>query len=144
MIHMYKKKCIYMLRGCEKSQFYEHLFNLLILNINALHFMCRGGSMGGHTRHVSPLKLEKIWFLGVKSWFFTRNTSKIFVPPFARHNFFKCTPPNFKSWIRPWCGHSNHFTKHAKVVGVIRSQMMRIYFRPKKQYQHIMWIFFYY
>ena len=26
-----------------------------------------------------PLKLEKIWFFGVKSWFFTRNTPKIFL-----------------------------------------------------------------
>ena len=25
---------------------------------------------------------------------------KNFAPPFARHNFFKCTPPNLKSWIR--------------------------------------------
>jgi hypothetical protein len=28
-----------------------------------------------------PLKLEKIWFFCVKSWFFTRNTPTIFVPP---------------------------------------------------------------
>jgi hypothetical protein len=46
--------------------------------------------------------LEKIWFFGVKSWFFTRNTPKIFAPPSTRRNFFKCAPPNFKSWIRPW------------------------------------------
>ena len=39
------------------------------------------------------LKLEKIWFFGVKSWFFTRNTSKMFAPPAARRNFFKFTPP---------------------------------------------------
>ena len=49
-----------------------------------------------------PLNLEKIWFFGVKSWFFTRNTPKIFPPPSARRNFFKCAPPNMKSWIRPW------------------------------------------
>ena len=31
-----------------------------------------------------------------------RNTPKMFGPPSARHNFFKCTsPPNLKSWIRP-------------------------------------------
>jgi hypothetical protein len=29
-------------------------------------------------------KLEKIWFFGVKSWFFTRNTLKIFAPPSVR------------------------------------------------------------
>jgi hypothetical protein len=37
-----------------------------------------------------PLKLEKIWFFGVKSWFFTRNTPKIFAPPSARRNFLEC------------------------------------------------------
>jgi hypothetical protein len=45
-------------------------------------------------RHAPPIKLEKIRFLiGVKSWFFTRNTRKK----------YKCTPPppNLKSWIRP-------------------------------------------
>ena len=40
----------------------------------------------------APLKLEKIWFFGVKSWFFTRNTQKIFAPLSAQHNFFKCAP----------------------------------------------------
>ena len=30
-------------------------------------------------RNVS--RLEKIWFFGVKSWFFTRNTPKMFPPP---------------------------------------------------------------
>ena len=56
----------------------------------------RSGSRGG-----LPLKLEKNWFFGIKSWFFTRNTHKISVPPFAWCNFFKCAPPNFKSWILP-------------------------------------------
>ena len=37
-------------------------------------------------------KLEKIWFFGVKLWFFTRNTQNIFAPPSARRNFFKCAP----------------------------------------------------
>ena len=74
---------------------------------------------GGSRVNAPDLKLEKIWFFGVKSWFFTRNTSKIFTPPSvigkiwffgikswfftrntpiilappsARHNFFKCAP----------------------------------------------------
>ena len=50
-----------------------------------------------------PPQLETIWFFGVKSWFFTRNTPNIFAPPSARRNFFKCAPPNLKSCIRP-CG----------------------------------------
>ena len=49
-----------------------------------------------------PPQLEKIWLFGVKSWFFTRNTPTIFAPPPARRIFFKCAPPNLKSWIRPW------------------------------------------
>ena len=40
-----------------------------------------------------PLKLEKIRFFGVKSWFFTRNTPKKFASPSARCNFFKCAHP---------------------------------------------------
>ena len=61
----------------------------------------RSGSRG-HTRRSPPppLKLEKIWFFGVKSWFFTRNTPKIITPPSTRRNFFMCAPPNLKSWIR--------------------------------------------
>ena len=40
---------------------------------------------------------KKIWFFGVKSWFFTRNTLN------TRRNIFKCAPPpNLKFWIRPW------------------------------------------
>ena len=92
----------------------------------------RGGFRGGgRTRRAPPLKLVKIWFFfgvkswfftwnspkisrappkigknmiffGVKSWFFTWNTPKIFAPPSALRNFFKCAPPNLKSWIRPW------------------------------------------
>jgi hypothetical protein len=59
-----------------------------------------------HTKYpnnfrASLRKWKKIVFFGVKSWFFTRNTSKIFAPPSARRNFFKCAPPNLKSWIRP-------------------------------------------
>ena len=26
----------------------------------------------------------------------------MFASPSARRNFFKCAPPNLKSWIRPW------------------------------------------
>jgi hypothetical protein len=47
---------------------------------------------GGRTRRAPPLKLEKIRFFGVKSWFFTRNTPKFFAPPSARRKFFMCAP----------------------------------------------------
>jgi hypothetical protein len=48
-----------------------------------------GGAPGAHPSYI----WKKYDFFGVKSWFFTRNTPKIFAPPSARHNFFKCTPP---------------------------------------------------
>ena len=64
---------------------------------------------GASTKHVwyqGRIQGEKIWFFGVKSWFFTRNTPNNFAPPSARRNFFKCAPPppfpNLKSWMRPW------------------------------------------
>ena len=109
--------------GCCKSNYYMTVTYV------------RGGSRGGGVAPGArpPLKLEKIWFFGVKSWFFTRNTPKIFAPPsaigkhiifgvkswfFTRNTptffappppppplrsaqFFKCAPPNLKSWIRP-------------------------------------------
>ena len=54
-----------------------------------------------YAKHAKSLKFEKIWYFGVKSWFFTRNTPKMFAPPSVRRNFFKCPPPSLKSWIRP-------------------------------------------
>ena len=53
--------------------------------------MSQGRIQGAH-RARAPLKLEKIWFFGVKSWFFTRNTQKHFASPSARRNFFKSAP----------------------------------------------------
>ena len=50
----------------------------------------RGGSRG---EGGGTLKLEKIWFFGVNTWFFTRYTQTNFAPPSARRNFFKCPPP---------------------------------------------------
>jgi hypothetical protein len=49
-----------------------------------------------------PIKLQKIWFFGVKSWFFTRKIPTTFAPPSAQPNFFKSAPSSLKSWIRPW------------------------------------------
>ena len=48
--------------------------------------------------------MEKIWFFGVKSWFFTRNTPTNFVPPFARRNFFKCAPLTWNPGSAPGLG----------------------------------------
>jgi hypothetical protein len=67
-----------------------------------------GADPGGAHPARAPLKLEKIWFFGVKSWFFTRNTPTIFAPPSARRNFSKCAPSNLKSWIRPCIQHKKN------------------------------------
>ena len=61
-----------------------------------------GGGGGGRAPPPPPPKIGKKYdFFGVRSWFFTRNTPKIFAPPCARRIFLKCAPPNLKSWIRP-------------------------------------------
>ena len=75
------------------------------------HIFRVGFGGGGRTRRVPPLKLKKILFFGIKSWFFTRNTPKMFAPPSARRNFFNCAPPpNLKSWIRPlYCIYTSNF-----------------------------------
>ena len=67
--------------------------------LNIVQGRIQGG--GGRRVRPPPLKLEKIWFFGVKSWFFYSKYPKIFAPPSARRNFFKCAPPNLKSWILP-------------------------------------------
>jgi hypothetical protein len=99
----------------------------------------RGGSRGvGRTRRAPPLKLEKKYdFFCVKSWFFTRNTPKIFAPPSARRNFLKCAPLTWNPGSAPGCVmlsyfplttfntsssfksqlvHLNHITYHLSVV----------------------------
>jgi hypothetical protein len=58
-----------------------------------LHWLAGADPRVGRFRRTPPLKSEKIWFFVVKSWFFTRNTPKIFAPPSIRRNFFKCAPP---------------------------------------------------
>ena len=107
------------------------LFDLLVYVHDMILYVGQGRIQGGgglRTRRAPPLKLEKIWFFGVKSWFFIRNTPKMFTPPSAigknmifwrkivifhtkypnifraslrSAQFFKCDPPNLKSWIRP-------------------------------------------
>ena len=51
-------------------------------NISFISWQSAGADPGGGAPGARPpLKLEKIWFVGVKSWFFTRNTPTIFAPP---------------------------------------------------------------
>ena len=74
----------------------------------------RGGSRREGAPGARPLKLEKIWFFGVKSWFFTRNTPTIFAPPSAIGKnmifwrkiviFHTKYPKNVRASLRPWSG----------------------------------------
>ena len=64
------------------SYFYWSLYCISSFDLQLL--VTRGGSRS------APLKLEKIRFFAVKSWFITRNTQTIFAPPSARCNVFKC------------------------------------------------------
>jgi hypothetical protein len=75
---------------CDRSLIYKYQHNTMVVFV-----LGQGGT--------PPFKLVKIFFFGVKSWFFTRNTPTFFAPPSARRHFFKCAPPprNLKSCIRP-------------------------------------------
>jgi hypothetical protein len=70
-----------------------------------------GGDPGGraHPARAPSLKLEKIWFVGVKSWFFTQNIPTIFAPPSARRNFFKCAPLLTRLLTRPYWPQYVHY-----------------------------------
>ena len=78
---------------------------------NCIHLIVPGGGGGGHQAR-APLKLEKISFFGVKSWFFTRNIPTIFAPPSAIGKnkifwrkiviFHTKYPKHFRSSLRNW------------------------------------------
>jgi hypothetical protein len=101
-------------QGVYKSKFNLALWHYII-SISpgymwelSLYSHMQGRIQGGaHPARAPPLKLEKIRFFGVKSWFFTRNTPNISAPPSAWRNFLSA-PPNLKSWIRPWYGNDLH------------------------------------
>jgi hypothetical protein len=54
----------------------EHNIDLRLSKISSF-------DLSALTMYMPPLKLEKIRFFGVKSWFLTRNTPKMFAPPSA-------------------------------------------------------------
>ena len=55
-------------------------------------FFSFGYSIPGADPGGTPPKIGKNMIFGVQSWFFTRNTPKMFAPSSARRNFFKCAP----------------------------------------------------
>jgi hypothetical protein len=74
------------------------IFHSMRVNLRAMLLRglagSRGGSSGGRTRP-PPLKLEKKIIVWRKIVIFHTKYPT---------NFFKCAPPNLKSWIRPWEG----------------------------------------
>ena len=80
----------------------------------------RGGSRGRIRRPPPKIGKNKI--------FFTRNTPKVFAPPSARRNIFKCAPPppspNLKSWIRP-CTSTIRKEELEDTKGVIRIHLSK-------------------
>ena len=114
----------------------KHFWIIWVSNLLILSARADPGWGGGAPDAPPPLKLEKIWFFGVKLWFFTRNTPTIFAPPsqlekirffvvkswfftrntpkfFACRDFFKCAPPNLKSWIHPWSVPNESYSRNA-------------------------------
>ena len=68
------------------------------INVNKLLNWCPRDGSRGRTWHPPPHKIAKhIIFFGMKSWFFTRKTPTIFMPPSAQRNFFKSAPSSLKS-----------------------------------------------
>jgi hypothetical protein len=99
--------------SCEKSRFYAKKSYFFQLRREARTFL--GGLQGriqGAPGAPAPLKLEKIWFFCVKSWFFTRNTSKMFALPSAIGKnmiflrkiviFHTKYPKNVRASLRNW------------------------------------------
>ena len=62
----------------------------------------KGISRVGGAPGARPPKIGKKWFFLRKIVIFHTKYPKMFAPPSARRNFFKCPlPPNLKFWIRP-------------------------------------------
>jgi hypothetical protein len=59
------------------------VFVLFFFVLCTLQGRIHGWGGGAPGARPPPLKFEKIRFFSVKSWFFTRNTPKIFAPPSA-------------------------------------------------------------
>jgi hypothetical protein len=78
-------------RGCPLDGFFHEMQIIVCAVFGECH--PRGGSKGGGGGAPS-LKLGKIWFFGIKSWFFTRNTPNNFLsaPPLTWNCEFAPAP----------------------------------------------------
>ena len=81
----------------------ENLFNSIKYSTTCLNRIPLGlKNLFSLDRRVPP-KIGENMIFGIKSWFFTQNTPKIFAPPSARCNIFKYAPSaSLKSWSCPW------------------------------------------
>jgi hypothetical protein len=72
-------------------------------NLVSIPHFCRNSLFWTILVKICSLRWERIWFFGVKSCFFTRNTPKFSrLPPLGAIFLSAPPPPNLKSWIRPW------------------------------------------
>ena len=86
-------------RDNETGRVHGPWLSIMVSQLFTYQRRIQGGGVAPGAR--PPLKLGKIWFFGVKSWFFIRNTTQIFAPPSARRNFFKCAPPPLLEILDP-------------------------------------------
>ena len=95
---------------CFRSCKYANYPGFISENINTYQYISSlPGADPGGAHPAPPLKLEKIWFCCVKSWFFTRNTRKIFAPRSARREYFKCPPLTWNHGSTPNYGEFKPF-----------------------------------
>ena len=105
-----------------------------------------GADLGGEAPGAPPppkKKLEKIWFFGVKSWFFTRNTPKIFAPPSARRNFFKYAPPPPLTW-NPGSAPNNYLFWNVFIIIVYEPWRYHIWYVISELDVYTAWAFLYF
>jgi hypothetical protein len=94
VLHVHFLLPLYWLIGNHRCNWTKFVIILSVILSYIINLSKAGADPGGGGPGAPPsLKLEKIRFFGVKSWFFTRNTRNIFAPPSTRRNFFKCAPP---------------------------------------------------
>ena len=101
-----------MLWTCGHKTFVYEFYTLKTTIILHQTYTAGADPGGGGT---PPLKLEKIKKFGVKSWFFTQNTPKMFASPSTQSNSFNCTPLTWNPGSAPvqiWSMRMNLLLEH--------------------------------
>ena len=91
-------------KDCESAKSWPCVVQCILYCYVIYCHLCRQqGRIQGGVGHRSTQKFEKIWFFGVRSWFFHTKYPKMVCASLRSAQFFKVRPPpNLKSWIRPW------------------------------------------